>query len=253
MTGGADISIIVPTLDEAATITATVQRLAADFPDAEILVVDGGSTDGTPGLVRPPARLVTSLPGRGRQLNAGAEAARGNVLWFIHADTTLQPAALGQLRDALADERVAGGGFTLAFDRRSPGLDYLRWTSNLRARHLGWLFGDQALFVRREVFDTVGGFPDSPLMEDLELSRRLRRLRPRRRVVLLPATCTASARRLQASGVWSMVIFMQYLKALHLAGVDPAALSHRYAAGPPWRRRSLHAHRQKEFLRDSLR
>lgn len=229
----APVSIVVPTLNEAATLPATLHRLLSDFPDAEVVVVDGGSTDGTPGLVRPPVRLVRTARGRGGQLNAGARAATADVLWFVHADTTVEPAALEQLQAALSEDRVVGGGLTLHFDRRSLGLDYLRWSSNQRARRLGWIFGDQAMFVRRDAFEAAGGFPDQVLMEDLELARRLLRIGELR---VLRARCTASVRRFDAHGTWSLLLYMQYLKALYFAGVDPAAIARRYTSGPPWRR-----------------
>jgi rSAM/selenodomain-associated transferase 2 len=223
------VSIVVPVLDEAVTIGAKLHRLHRDFGGCEVVVVDGGSTDGTAGLVRPPTRLVTAPQGRGRQLDAGARASSGEVLWFQHADTRVDPAALGQLRAALTDPGVVGGGLTLRFDRRSPALDYLAWSSNVRARRLHWVFGDQALFVRRSVFDALGGFGDLPLMEDLELSRRLARAG---RLVVLPATCTASARRFERHGTVRMLVFMQWLKLRYFAGADPTELARRYAAGP---------------------
>lgn len=223
------VSIVVPVLNEADRIGATLTRLRRDFPECELLVVDGGSTDGTPDLARPLAEVITAAPGRGGQLNRGAERAGGDVLWFHHVDTVADPGALAQLHAALEDPGVVGGGLTLRFDRSSTALHYLTWTSNQRARRLGWVFGDQAMFVRRTTFEVVGGFPDLPLMEDLEMSRRLRRLG---RLVLLAATSTASSRRFEAHGTWSMVLFMQYLKALYFAGVDPHELYRRYLVGP---------------------
>ena len=223
------VSVIVPVLDEADRIEAGLHRLRRDFPDCELLVVDGGSTDGSAELARPLARVIAAPPGRGRQLDTGAQAATGDVLWFQHGDTAVEAAAYGQLLAALGDPRVIGGGLTLAFDRSSPGLALLAWTSNLRARRLGWVFGDQAMFVRRSAFEAAGGFGELALMEDLELSRRLRRCG---RLVVLPATSTASTRRFDAHGTWRMVVFMQYLKVLHACGVDPDELCRRYAAGP---------------------
>jgi len=223
------VSVIVPVLNEADRVQACLHRLRRDFPDCELIVVDGGSCDGSTELARPLARVITTSPGRGRQLDAGAQAASGDVLWFQHVDTVVAAAAYGQLLTALGDDRVVGGGLALAFDRSSLGLAFVAWSSNLRARRLGWVFGDQAMFVRRSAFDAAGGFGELPLMEDLELSRRLRRCG---RLVVLPATSTASTRRFDAYGTWRMVAFMQYLKVLHLAGVDPHELSRRYAAGP---------------------
>lgn len=223
-----EVSIVVPVLDEAAGIGECLRRLRRDFPSCELVVVDGGSRDGTPALAAEFATVVSMSRGRGRQLNAGAAATSGDVLWFVHADCVVPPAALPAVREALRDPRVVGGGLTLAFDRRSPGLDWLAWSSNHRARRLGWIFGDQALFVRRSVFTALGGFPELPLMEDLEFSRRLRRAG---RVVVLPERCTASARRLAAHGPWRMTVLMQVLKVRYLLGADPEALRARYERG----------------------
>lgn len=225
------VSIIVPVLNEQALIAQAVQRLRRDFADSELLVVDGGSTDATIEQVAPHARVIRSAAGRALQMNEGARHTSGEVLWFVHADTVIAPNAVTQIRAALSDPGVVGGGLTLRFDARSAGLDYLAWTSNQRARRLHWIFGDQAMFVRRDVFDAVGGFPPLPVMEDLELSRRLHN---HGRLTVLPATSTASARRILAQGTWRMVIFMQYLKALHFAGVSPQRIARRYEAGPPW-------------------
>lgn len=223
------VSVVVPVLNEAEGIESALTRLRMELPTCELLVVDGGSTDGTPQLAGGLARVVSTAPGRGRQLNHGAAQTRGDVLWFHHVDTVAAPAAFAQMQAALRDPCVVGGGLTLRFDRRSRALDYLAWASNQRARRLGWVFGDQAMFIRRSAFDAVGGFPDIPLMEDLEMSRRLRRIG---RLAILAATSTASARRFETHGTWPMVVFMQYLKALHFAGTDPAEIHRRYLAGP---------------------
>jgi Glycosyl transferase family 2 len=173
-------------------------------------------------------------------MNAGARHARGEVLWFIHADTGVDPAAFGQIQAAIADPAVAGGGLRLRFDQPSPALRYVAWTSNLRARYLHWVFGDQAMFIRRSVFETLGGFPGLPLMEDLEMSRRLHR---RGRLAVLPATATTSARRFTEHGTWRTLAFMQYLKLLYFLGADPQRIAARYQAGPPrtFRPRRHHA------------
>ncbi|MBT2396952.1 TIGR04283 family arsenosugar biosynthesis glycosyltransferase [Streptomyces sp. ISL-100] len=223
------VSIIVPVLNEQATVQTALSRLCRDFPDCELIVVDGGSTDATVELATPYAPVVHSARGRARQMNEGARHAGGDVLWFVHADTAIAPAALGQIRTCLIDPNVVGGGLTIRFDRRTPGLNYLAWTSNARARRLHHIFGDQAMFVRRTVFDELGGFPDLAIMEDLEMSRRLHR---RGRLCLLTATSTASSRRFTEHGTWRMIAFMQYLKLLYFAGVDPETIRTRYAAGP---------------------
>jgi rSAM/selenodomain-associated transferase 2 len=223
------VSIIMPTLNEAAGIVSALARLSRDFPEAELIVVDGGSTDGTADLARTFAKVIESAPGRGGQLNAGASVARGDILWFVHADTAIDPAALVQLHAVLEDPRVVGGGLSLRFDRDSASLRWLAWSSDQRARRLGQIFGDQAMFVRRTVFDRLGGFPDYPLMEDFEFSRRLRRTG---RLALLSATSTTSARRFEEHGTWPMVVLMQVIKIRYLLGATPESLRDRYAAGP---------------------
>jgi len=223
------VSIIVPVLNEAATIQMSLHRLRTDFPDCELVVVDGGSDDDTRRLAAASARVVTCARGRAVQMNAGAQSASGDVLWFVHADTIIDVAALAQLRAALRDRRVVGGGLTLRFDRHTRSLDYLAWVSTLRARRLHHIFGDQAMFVRRAGFERLGGFALLPLMEDLEFTRRLHRAG---RTVVLTATSTASSRRFTAHGTLRMIAFMQYLKLLYFAGVSPERIRRRYQAGP---------------------
>ena len=232
------VSIIVPALNEAPIIGAALARLRRDFPTCELLLVDGGSHDGTPEIVAQHARVLTTGAGRARQMNEGACHTRGEVLWFIHAETSIAAAALDQIRAALRDPGTVGGSLTLRFDRRSPALDYLARVSTLRARRLHHIFGDQALFVRREIFERLGGFAPLPLMEDFEFSRRLHRCG---RTVVLEASSTAASRRLTAHGTLRMIAFMQYLKVLYLAGVSPERIRRRYDAGPGLRLPTLTA------------
>lgn len=234
----ASVSIVMPVLNEASRAVSAVRRLSRDFGGCELIVVDGGSNDGTrevleemlDGGTGTDVRVLPSLPGRARQMNAGARHSSGDVLWFVHADTVLDPDALPELQRVLADPQVVGGGLTLRFDRTSIALRYLAWTSNIRARRLHWIFGDQALFVRRFAFDAVGGFPDLPIMEDLELSRRVARVGD---LVVLTAASIASTRRFDEHGTWRMLVFMQWLKLLHFRGIDPQRIARCYAAGPP--------------------
>lgn len=232
------VVVVVPVLQEAARVEAFLLALRAAVGDTEVVVVDGGSTDGTPARAARHARVVTAPRGRARQMNAGAAATDGEVLWFVHADCTVPPGALPALRAALADPAVVGGGFRLRFDRRSAGLEFLRVTSHWRARHLHQVFGDQAMFVRRSVFDDLGGFPDLPLMEDLAFTRALAR---RGRVAVLDPAVTASARRLAAHGPWRMAVLMQWLKVRFLLGGDPEAIRRRYQRGTARGRRAARA------------
>ena len=227
MVGGVKVSIVVPVLDEQERIAGLLDHLAAHFPSCEVVVADGGSTDRTVELATGRSTVVRAPRGRGPQGEAGAAAATGDVLWFVHADTRPDPGALDAMTAALADPQVVAGGFTLRFDHAGPVLRWLAWTSNRRARHLGWVFGDQAMFVRRGAFDAVGGFGGLVLMEDLEIARRLR---DRGRVRLLDPPCTASARRFTEHGTVRMIARMQWCKALYFAGVSPADIHRRYTA-----------------------
>lgn len=219
------VSIVIPALNEAPLIEESLSRLRRDFPGCELVVADGGSDDGTAELAASYATVIRAARGRARQMNAGARGCGGDVLWFVHADTVVSPDALAQIRACMADPAVAGGGLTLRFDRRSPGLDWLARASTLRARWLHQVYGDQAMFIRRRVFDKVGGFPELPIMEDYEMSRLLRR---HGRLAVLPATAIASARRFTEHGTWRMIALMQYLKVLYELGVDPAEIRRRY-------------------------
>jgi len=245
--GATAVSIIVPVLNEVATIRAGLTRLRTDFPDCELVVVDGGSTDGTVAAATGLARVLRTEPGRALQMNTGAAHTNGDVLWFVHADVVVDHAALTQMGEALAEPGTIGGGLTLRFDRRTRSLDYLARASNLRARRLHQIFGDQAMFVRRCVFDAAGGFLPLPLMEDLEFSRRLHR---HGHLVLLPATSTASARRFTEHGTAQMVVFMQYLKILYFAGVSPERIRRRYERGPLMSRHRSYRFRPRSSLKE---
>lgn len=229
-----NLSIVVPVLDEQDLIVGLLTHLRRLAPDAEIVVVDGGSTDQTVERAAPLARVIHAPRGRGPQADAGGAAASGDVLWFVHADTRPNDKALEAMAAALADPRVVGGGFRLRFDRDGAALRWLAWTSNRRARHLGWIFGDQAMFVRREHFEAVGGFRAMVLMEDLDLSRRLR---SRGRFVLLDPRCTASARRFTEQGTVRLIVRMQWCKLLYFAGVAPEDIRRRYTGAGGWRAR----------------
>ena len=192
------ISVVVPALDEESELGPCLDSVARQCPPAhEVLVVDGGSRDATRELARAAgARVVESARGRGRQLNAGAREARGELLLFLHADTRLPEGALAAVLDGLSDPACAGGAFHKRF-RQAPRLNRgVRWRTRLWHR-FGAVFGDQALFLRRRDFLELGGFREDLEAEDAEL---MRRLAGRGRIELLELEVETSARRLESEG-----------------------------------------------------
>ena len=202
------ISVIMPVLDEAARIGRQLQELLEVEGLDEILVVDGGSTDGTQQIVRSFAEvsLLVGPPGRGRQMNLGAQAAKGEVLLFLHADVSLPPDAAAWIRRSLTDPAVAGGAFRTwhvpEANMPRAWLGPLLHLADLRSRYSGLPYGDQALFVRTRVFHALGGFREQDLMEDLEFSRRMRQAG---KIVTVPSSVLVSGRRFQARPVYYLV------------------------------------------------
>lgn len=227
------ISVIVPALNEAERIGACLECLQR-IPVTEIIVSDGGSDDGTPDICRSftGVTVVRSPRGRGRQLNAGAARASGEVLLFLHADTLLEPRVVDDLGAVLAAGRH-WGCCTLAFDEEDPLLPAVAAASNWRARHFSECYGDQGIYCTADWFQAVGGFPEFPLMEDLEFSHRLRR---RERAWVLPGRVITSARRFRAGGTLRTLLKMQGLKALYALGVSPTHLARWYHPGAKERR-----------------
>lgn len=220
------VSVIIPTLNEAGTIERTLCRVR-QASACEILVVDGGSEDGTAECARPYVdRLVSSARGRARQMNAGAQAANGGALLFLHADT-IPPEQFSELiADALADPEVVGGRFDVHVDASGWPFRMIGALMNIRSRLTGIATGDQGIFVRREVFKTIGGYPEWDIMEDLEFSRRLKRTG---KIACLRARVKTSARRWQKHGVTKTILLMWGLRLCHFLGVSPAALKTFYA------------------------
>jgi rSAM/selenodomain-associated transferase 2 len=194
-----------------------------------VILVDGGSDDLTTQVAArfSDVRLLTSPRGRARQMNAGAHASRGDVLLFLHADTWLPDGALGAVTAVLEDSRVVGGRFDVRFDSPRAVFRMIAFFMNLRSRMSGISTGDQAIFVRRHVFEAMGGYPDLPLMEDVELSRRLKR---RGRLAALPGRVTTSSRKWEREGALRTMVLMWVLRLLYMAGVPPARL-HRWYYG----------------------
>jgi rSAM/selenodomain-associated transferase 2 len=221
------LSVIVPMLNEAAAIANTLGALRRGAPDAEIVVVDGGSVDASVAIARPLCDMLIVAPrGRARQMNAGARAAHGDALAFVHADTIVPTTFAADIAAALSDPAVAGGRFDVELDASTLPFRIIGAMISLRSRISRTGTGDQALFARRDVFDRLGGFPDLELCEDLEFSRRLKRAG---RVACLRTRVTTSARRWTRDGVVRTVVRMWLIRAMYLMGVPPARLKRIYA------------------------
>ncbi len=220
------ISIVVPVLDEARNLERLLPALRDLAPDAEVVIVDGGSRDDTESVLArwPRARIVSSPRGRATQMNAGATRSAGEVILFLHADTRLPAGFSDAIERALDDQRVIGGRFDVAFDNPAWPFRMVAAMMNLRSRLSGIFTGDQAIFVRRAAFEALGGYPEIPLMEDIALTRRLRRLG---RVACLRRRVTTSARKWERDGIARTIGLMWLLRFLYFCGVSPERL-HRW-------------------------
>jgi len=226
------LGIVIPVLNEADGIVATLEALqAARAAGHHLIVVDGGSQDRTLPLAAPLAdRVLTAPPGRARQMNAGAAVTIDQALLFLHADTRLPAHAIDSVQAALRHRHW--GRFDVRIEGRSRMLPVVAAAMNLRSRLTGIATGDQAIFTRREAFKAAGGFADQPLMEDIELSKHLKRLGPpaclRERVI-------TSGRRWETQGVWSTILLMWRLRFDYWRGVPAERLATRYRGPKPLR------------------
>ncbi len=225
---GHRVSVVMPVLNEESRIARQMESIQAVPGIHEVIVVDGGSRDRTLDLVRetPGVTVLIAPKGRARQMNAGAQAATGDVLLFLHADVRLPLEAMYWVVEAVSDPQVIAGGF------RTWTVSEGRWTwlapllhlADLRSRYTSLPYGDQALFVRAEVFRQLGGFPEQPLMEDLELSRRLHRLGS---VRIVPATVHVSGRRFLSRPLY-YTLLVNLFPLLYRLGMPPRVLANLY-------------------------
>jgi rSAM/selenodomain-associated transferase 2 len=222
----ARVAIVIPVLNEAQGIGVTLRALAPMREQGtQVIVVDGGSSDATLQHCEGLADLVLSSPrGRARQMNFGAARASGRVLLFLHADTRLPPGAMSRVQAAL-DAGRDWGRFDVSIEGGSRMFPLIAALMNWRSRFSGIATGDQAIFVRRDVFDALGGFPDQPLMEDVELSKRLHR---RSRPACLKQRVVTSGRRWEQRGVWRTILLMWRLRFLYGLGVSAEQLAKAY-------------------------
>jgi len=221
------LSIIIPVLDEGDGIAAALDALAhLRALGTEVVVVDGGSRDATVERAQLRAdRVVLAPRGRALQMNAGAERASGDVLLFLHADTRLPAEADSVVLNGLDQARRVWGRFDVKIDGRSRLLPVVAWLMRLRSRLTGIATGDQAIFLRREAFQAVGGFPAVALMEDIAICKRLKRLG---KPLCLRACVTTSGRRWEKNGVLSTVLLMWRLRFAYFLGADPKQLARQY-------------------------
>jgi len=226
------VSVILPALNEEDAIPAAIRSARGAGAD-EVIVVDGGSADRTVETARPLAdKVLCNPPGRAAQMNAGARASSGDILLFLHADTVLPPESIDEVRAAVRQEGSVGGAFSVRLSVSTSASAYRRAILKITGRMIGVrsaLFkaytGDQGIFARREAFEAAGGFPEVPLMEDVEFSRRLARIG---KTCLLPARITSSGRRWEASGPLRTILLMWGIRLAHRLGMSPARCAEIY-------------------------
>lgn len=220
------ISVVVPMLNERLALPELLEHLLAlKRQGVEIVLVDGESQDGSATFARALGfPVLDSIRGRARQMNAGAQAAAGDVLLFLHADTRLPTQGITQVQEALA-RGSTWGRFDVRIDGNSPWLRLIALLMNLRSRWSGIATGDQAIFVMRTAFDAEGGFPDQPLMEDIELSKRLKRVG---KPACLRGPVVTSGRRWESRGIWRTILLMWRLRWAYWLGASAETLVERY-------------------------
>lgn len=223
----AALSIVVPTLNEAEGIVSCLQPLQPlRRRGVEVILTDGGSRDDTVKAAAPLVDdVVCSPPGRALQMNAGARAASGGVLLFLHADSLLPCDADGLILRGLAATGRRWGRFDVRLSGNAGMLRVVEWTMNTRSRLTGIATGDQGMFVERALFDEVRGFPEMPLMEDIALSANLKRFS---RPLCLAATLTTSSRRWEKHGIWRTIALMWRLRLAYFLGAAPSRLEEIY-------------------------
>lgn len=217
-----EISIVIPALDEADSIAATLDALESfENERLEIILVDGGSTDATVSIAENyGVQILHSPRGRGRQLQIGGAAASGEILWFLHADTIAPPDAVSEIKRALINSRVVGGNFTIRFGGTRFAAEFLTWLYP-KLNTLGLIYGDSAIFMRREIYEEIGGFRAFPIFEDLDF---VERLRASGEIVTLSSVVTTSSRRFENKSFILTFLRWTILQVLYWLGVSPENL-----------------------------
>jgi rSAM/selenodomain-associated transferase 2 len=221
----AKISIIIPAINEAGNIKKAIATTQANL-NIEVIVVDGGSSDDTVAIAQSlNVKVISSSPGRAVQMNAGAVAASGDILLFLHADTRLPTGFDKMIRTALQQPGTVAGAFKLRIDASLLSLRWVELGVNLRSHFYQMPYGDQAIFLTKEVFQQIGSFPELPIMEDFELMRRLKRIG---RIVIIPTPVVTSARRWLKKGVFKTTFLNQVVIIAYLLGVSPEQICRWY-------------------------
>ncbi len=220
------LSVIIPTFNEAHSISRTLDAVGKLRGRVEVILVDGGSVDDTVGIARRhEVRIITAERGRGSQMRAGALVAQGDALLFLHADTHPSPEAAERIAEALRETETVGGNFTVRFEGTRRAARFLTWLYP-QLRKLGLVYGDSGIFARRAVYDEIGGFQSYPIFEDVDLVRRLRR---RGRIVHLPTIVITSSRRFEDHSFALTFARWASLQVLYWIGVHPRTLNRLYA------------------------
>ncbi|WP_414541303.1 TIGR04283 family arsenosugar biosynthesis glycosyltransferase [Nostoc sp. CCY0012] len=221
MTSSVSISIIIATLNEAGNIAAAI-ACTQPSTNVEVIVVDGGSQDETVSIAESlGVKVISSIPGRANQMNAGAMAASGDILLFLHADTRLPPGFEQMICTALKQPGIVAGAFTLRIDAPHLALRWVEWGVNVRSRFCQMPYGDQAIFLTKAVFQEIGQFPDLPIMEDFEL---IRRLKLTGKIAIIQVPVVTSARRWLRKGVFHTTLLNQIVIIAYFLGVSPERL-----------------------------
>ncbi|MEH2294271.1 TIGR04283 family arsenosugar biosynthesis glycosyltransferase [Nostoc sp.] len=221
----ARISIIIPTLNEAGNIKEAIATTQPNI-NIEVIIVDGGSKDDTIEIAKSLGiKVISSSPGRAIQMNAGAVAARGDILLFLHADTRLPTGFDDMIRTALQQPETVAGAFNLRIEASLLSLRWVEWGVNVRSHFCQMPYGDQAIFLTKEVFQQIGGFLELPIMEDFELMRSLKRIG---RIVIIPTPVVTSARRWLQKGVFKTTLLNQIVIIAYLVGISPKRICRWY-------------------------
>ena len=222
------LSVIIPTLNEADNIKELINYIKNENVNCEIIISDADSSDLTKEIAASQGAVVVNSQkaSRGLQLNLGAEAASAPILLFLHADSSLETSALSSLVEKMEQEpEKVGGCFSLKIESEHPLLKFISWSSNLRAKYLNLIFGDQGIFIKKEVFESLGGFPEIELMEDWEFSKELAEVGE---LLFLDKKIYTSARRWEEYGVLKTILLMHKIKILYLFGYSPEKLKKIY-------------------------